>query len=76
MTYEELAKYWVPAADNLGVLHHRLDNILGVDEWCVGLELSGKPLPEDLRNLLVMLTGLHAYAILKMYRIKKGLEKA
>jgi hypothetical protein len=53
--------------DQLGVTHYRDYQFL---------HSADKPAPEDYKNLLRQLAGPHAHAILKAYRIKKGLEHA
>lgn len=56
----------------------KLDKLLGTQEYSQYYKASvfkGQTLlPEDLKRLLVMLRGPHAKAILKAYRIQKGLE--
>lgn len=103
MTYDELIKYWIPAAKNLisdarcpkGGGHdapgysdrghwqfYMLDDLLGVHEYEFGyykrrISMSVSrhaPMPEELKNLLIMLAGPHGHALLKAYRIRKGLE--
>lgn len=82
MTHADLCKYWIPAADSLfrdartGGLF-KLEKLLGSDEFTV---YRGRRPYEDtsstdeVKNLLVMLTGPHAKTVLQMYRIRRGLK--
>ena len=97
MTYEELVKYWIPAAqkhitpttkhfepyithpDGSGHAPYReLDLLLGLDEYknyYFARHGIHPPLPVELKNLLKALVGPYGKAVLKAYRIKKGLVK-
>ena len=57
-----------------------VDRMLGIDEYVHGYyhtqrSSPPKPISEELKQLLIALTGPHGYAILKIYRIQKGLDK-
>lgn len=59
---------------------YMLDDLLGVHEYEFGYYRRRThvprhdPMPEELKNLLIMLAGPHGHALLKTYRIRKGLE--
>lgn len=77
MTTNEYNKYWLPAAEALGIFDHRLDTLLGVEEcfnWCRRTEDKDTHLSKGMKELLIKLAGPHGRTILKAYRIKKCLS--
>lgn len=63
----------VDAARNMGIDPASLEYYLGI--WVLwNDEEALLTLPQDLLDLCEQLKGPHAHTILKMYRIKKGLE--
>jgi hypothetical protein len=76
MKVAEYEKYWKPAANRFYL--ERLAPLLGMQsEYFAFLRRPGQedwPMSEELKNLLVKLAGPHGKAILKMYRIQRGLE--
>lgn len=91
MTSQEAQKYWYPvvhvlygkidiftAAETIYSKYHRLDEELGIKEYSKYINrpsAADYPMSDELKNLLTLLIGPHGKTILKMYRIKKGLEK-
>lgn len=85
----DLTEYWKPAAQNLSRLgalypsynswglYSKLGDALGIKEYDDFLGRANHldfPISDELKQLLIMLTGPHAVTILKAYRIQKGLE--
>lgn len=87
MNQKDRIIYYTPAAWNLfddtasqynASSHYALDEALGYpyyDEYCKRRHEDDFPLDDDMRELLIKLAGPHGKTILKMYRIKKGLDK-
>lgn len=89
MIRSDINQYYAPACKNLfgdfdvddlatrQSLYKKLDAAIGVIEyysWCFTPEFHDMPLSNDLKWLLTNLAGPHGKTILKMYRIKIGLE--
>lgn len=87
MTSWDIRNYWRPAAialfglsfdsaENEAKLYH-LDEMLGIKEYSKYMRrpvTQDYPMSDELKNLLMLLVGPHGKTILKVYRIKKGLE--
>ena len=83
MTIDEYHEIWAPLAEKIcpepcgGC--RELAMLLGVHAQYV--EFINRPAQEDypmnqeLKELLLKLSGPHGHALLKVYRIRKGLEK-
>ena len=88
MTTFEFGRYYVPAAmalfgDGPDVLYNVEENIFRSLDRAIGASHysewfhdgnDGNHLPTEHINLLLKLRGSHGHAILKAYRINKGLE--
>jgi hypothetical protein len=89
MTFKDVTAYMVPALENLfgentWMAAEQLDHLLGRNEYhelindCNSPHLAdvevGCPIDEGYKQELLMLTGPNAHAILKIIRIRKGLE--
>lgn len=78
MTLREVTDYLMPALRGLGMectvdASDRLDVLLGFDPYQSYQHIE---LTEEHKNLYRALAGPHAHTVLKMWRIKKGLEYA
>lgn len=84
MTFNDIREYLTPALHGLGMEStvnggRQLDILLGLDEYenyqssMVDYAVPRK-LTLELQNLYRALAGPHAHTVLKMWRIKKGLE--
>lgn len=85
MTYDEVHEYLTPAMRGLGIENTiseglRLDQELGIDAYGnyyhSEYDRDYKTLTPELKNLYRALAGPHGRTVLKMWRIKKGLEHA
>lgn len=90
MIYEELDFYLEAAMNVMDVPNSvlrpdgwnqlvELDKALGITEYREFFPRPAsldKPMNEELKKLLVLLAGPHGKTILKVYRIRKGLEGA
>ena len=89
MRTEDVTNFWIPAMEALfkegdhmwcsSLYAIKLDDLLGVrvynEFWNSKLHFEGRaPLSDDLKQVCRMLAGPHAKAVLKAYRIVKGLE--
>ncbi len=86
MTSEELGKYYIPAIKMVVPSYNsyatvadaeELDRLLGTSiyqEW-VANRPGRHPLPEELKQLYIKLSGPHGRTVLKAWRILKGLDR-
>jgi hypothetical protein len=87
MTYEEVVKYFIPALHNIygssAGTARQLEGALGRGEdptgWGRGYHgpmNNSLPMCEEYKAELAALTGPHAKTMLKIIRIRKGLERS
>lgn len=81
MNRKDVEKYWIPACARLLSEEmydkHKLDELLGINEYGRYMNRAHAedyPMSESLQQLLRSLAGPHGKTLLKVYRIKKGLE--
>lgn len=82
MNRDNLHEYWIPACENLFKNtntsgKHHLDSALGTNEYEKYLQRRDSQdyeMCEELKHLLAMLAGPHGHTVLKIYRLRKGLE--
>jgi len=77
MTTFEFQEFWVPACTALKVTSLELDVLIGSEEWSIfnkRMSWEDTPLPENLKQLLVMLAGPHGPTILRAYRAKHDIR--
>jgi hypothetical protein len=82
MTLSEVKEYLIPALNGLGMEEtvyyaEQLDDLLGITAYRNYAQGRIKTyLTPEQRNLYRALAGPHAHTVLKMWRIRKGLENA
>lgn len=79
MTTSEYETYWIPALDALKLRGSafELDTLLGIGEftvWYDRMPSEDTPMSDELKELLKKLAGPHGKALLRAYRIRKGLQ--
>lgn len=83
MTGDEIVKYLNPAIIRILNAEYAtitgaiaLEKLLGITDYSDYYNgiVNREPMSEELKKLLVMLASPHGKTILKMYRIRKGLE--
>ncbi len=90
MTSEELHLYWDPACKRLGLYpeegrlvnltaifgtFEKLDSLLGTKHFYSWRRDTNSPLDSETIQLLQQLAGPHGKTVLRVYRIRAGLEQ-
>lgn len=83
MTNDEIHTLYIPACQNVMSPIESwvsmknaedFDKLLSINEYELWVNKIRNPLPDELRNLLIGLAGPYHVAILKAYKIRKGLK--